>query len=224
MIADRHSDSSVSSLVIPVFESEIEDGCRENMHTRVPRSILKKTPSAVHGNVRANVAFARRLTYSQEHEQGEMTRDLRSMAMSIEEDDFGFIDQSDGHSQGSVQYRREESFGKDYSVNLVQIERVGSGRVQPPSFLNSTDRGIDDLDRRLETLFTSGSELLEKSREMMNRTSVADLVKDESMTSAKAVITYMGDDRTRDKDRLEQEKNRRMSHSQENRMQSARME
>ena len=73
VIADRHSDSSVASLDIPVFESEIEEGCRENMHTKVPRSILKKTPSAVHGNVRAseaeqamkqsNVAFARRLTY-----------------------------------------------------------------------------------------------------------------------------------------------------------------
>ena len=44
----------------------------------------------------------------------------------------------------------------------------------------------------------------------MNRTSVADLVKDESMTSAKAVSTYMGEDRTRDNDRIEHEKNRRM--------------
>ena len=144
--------------------------------------------------------------------------------MSIEDDDFGFIDQSDRHSQGNVQYRREESFGQDDSVNLVQIERVGSGRVQPPSFLNSRDRGIDDLDRRLETLLTSGSEILEKSREMMNRTSVADLVKDESLTSAKAVSTCMGDDRTRDKDRIEHEKKRRMSQSQENRMQSTRMD
>ena len=82
--------------------------------------------------------------------------------------------------------------------------------MQPPSFLNCTDRGIDDFDRRLETLLTSGSEILEKSREMMNRTSVADLVKDESMTSAKAVSTYMGEDRTRDNDRIEHEKNRRM--------------
>ena len=234
VIADRHLDSSVSSVDNPVFESEAEEGCREHMHTQMPRSILKKTPSAVHGNVRAseaeqemkqsNVAFARRLTYSQEHEQGEMTRDLRSMAMSIEEDDFGLIDQGDRRSQGNVQYRREESFGQDDSVNLVQIERVGSGRVQPPSFLNSTDRGIDDLDRRLETLLTSGSEILEKSREMMNKSSVADLVKDESMTSAKVVSTYMGDDRTRDKNRIEHEKNRRMSHSQENRMQSTRMD
>ena len=235
MITGRHSDSNVSSLDNPVFESDTGESCRQNMHTQAPRSILKKTPSAVHGNVRAseadqemkqsNVAFARRLTYSQEHEQGEMTRDLRSMAMSIGDDDFGLIDQSDRHSQGSVQYRREESFGQDDSVNLVQIERVGSGRVQPPSFLNSTDRGIGDLDRRLETLLTSGSEILEKSREMMNRTSVADLVKDESMTSAKAVSTYMGDNRTIDKDRIEHEKNRRMSHSQErNRMQSTRMD
>ena len=235
VITGRHSDSNVSSLDNPVFESDTGESCRQNMHTQAPRSILKKTPSAVHGNVRAseadqemkqsNVAFARRLTYSQEHEQGEMTRDLRSMAMSIEDDDFGLIDQSDRHSQGSVQYRREESFGQDDSVNLVQIERVGPGRVQPPSFLNSTDRGIGDLDRRLETLLTSGSEILEKSREMMNRTSVADLVKDESMTSAKAVSTYMGDNRTIDKDRIEHEKNRRMSHSQErNRMQSTRMD
>ena len=66
--------------------------------------------------------------------------------------------------------------------------------------------------------------VLEKSREMMNRTSVADLVKDESMTSVKAVITYMEDDRTRDKDRIEQEKNRRMSYSQENKIQSTRMD
>ena len=234
VIGDRHADSSVSSLNNPVFESEIEDGCRENMHTQVPRSILKKTPSAVHGNVRpseaeqemkqSNVGFARRLTYSQEHERGEITRDLRSMAMSIEDDDFGLIDQCDRHSQGSVQYRREESFGQDDSVNLVQIERVGSGRVQPPSFLNSTDRGIDDLDRRLETLLTSGSEILEKSREMMNRTSVADLVKDESLTSAKEVSKYMGDGRTRYKDRIEHEKNRRISYSQENRMQFIRMD
>ena len=132
VIADRNSDSSVSSVDSPVFESEAEEGCRENRHTQVPKSILKKTPSAVHGNVRpseaeqemkqSNVAFARRLTYSQEHERGEMTRDLRSMAMSNEDDDFGLIDQCDRHSQGSVQYRREESFGQDNSAYVVQIK------------------------------------------------------------------------------------------------------
>ena len=37
--------------------------------------------------------------------------------------------------------------------------------MQPPSFLNSTDRGIDDLDRRLETLLTSGSEIHARTRE-----------------------------------------------------------
>ena len=56
MIADRHSDSSVSSVDNPVFESETEEGCSENMHTQMPRRILKKTPSAVHGNVRTSEA------------------------------------------------------------------------------------------------------------------------------------------------------------------------
>ena len=182
LIADRHSNSSVSSLDNPVFESDTVESCRQNMHTQAPRSILKKTPSDVHGNFRAseagqdmkqsNVAFAKRLVYSQEHEQGELTRDLHSTAMGIEDENFGLIGQSARHRQGSVQYRREQSLGLDDSAHSVQIEMVGSGRMQPPSFLNSTDRGIDDVDRRLDTLLTSGSEILEKRREMMNRKSV----------------------------------------------------
>ena len=32
VIADRHLDSSVSSVDNPVFESEAEEGCREHMH------------------------------------------------------------------------------------------------------------------------------------------------------------------------------------------------
>ena len=54
------------------------------------------------------------------------------------------------HGQRSLHYMREQSLGQDDSAYLVQIERVGSGRVQPPSFLNSTDREIDDFDRRLK--------------------------------------------------------------------------
>ena len=104
MIADRHSDSSMSLLDNQVFESDTGESYRQNMHTQAPRSILKKTSSAVHGNFKAgeaghdlkqsNVAVTRRPTYSQEQKHSEVTRDLRSMAMSIEDEDFGFIGQS----------------------------------------------------------------------------------------------------------------------------------
>ena len=228
-LADRsqvRTDMQPSSAVSPqdnsVFLPDEDQDHRQISQAQGPRSILKKTPCADKVNSRvseteqdrrpSNVTFARRLTYSQEHEQGqgELTRDLRSMAMSVEDADYGLIDQV-----GSYLQNRSGDRIQDNRTDSMQTERTGSERMQS-SFLNFMDREIEDMDRRLNVMLTSGSEILEKNREMLNRSYSEDWSRDESLTGAKTISSpkreYEG---ARPKTRIDYEQERNRSRSQE---------
>ena len=233
-LADRsqvRTDMQPSSAVSPqdnsVFLPDRDQDHRQISQVQGPRSILKKTPCADKVNSRvseteqdrrpSNVTFARRLTYSQEHEQGqgELTRDLRSMAMSLEDADYGLIDQG-----GSYLQNRSGDRIQDNRTDSMQTERTGSERMQS-SFLNFMDREIEDMDRRLNVMLTSGSEILEKNREMLNRSYSEDWSRDESLTGAKTISSpkreYEG---ARPKTRIDYEQERNRSRSQEEGIQS----
>ena len=232
-LADRsqvRTDMQLSSAVSPqdnsVFLPDEDQDHRQISQAQGPRSILKKTPCADQMNSResesgqdrrqSNVTFARRLTYSQEHEQGqgELTRDLRSMAMSLEDADYGLIDQGESYLQNRSGDRMQ-----DNRTDSTQTERTGSERMQS-SFLNFMDREIEDMDRRLNVMLTSGSEILEKNK-MLNRSYSKDRSRDESLTGAKTISSPKRENEGATvKTRIDYEQERNRSRSQEEIIQS----